>query len=234
MDDLFRRTKQTASCLSALRRSLLILGEVDEPERARAMDHLGRCMECSTLLRLEREAVSLAKSEPLPSSLGPVASRSRRARRLIWWAPAFAIAASLLGFVIERPQALMTIRPKGPMPVEPISLSVSVVREGLVWVHDAPIDRVGRLRTNDRMIVRVTGGRGKIVILQGWEDGEWRTYFDGPKLAGQWLPVVVRLTSGTASRLRLLDCDKAPPSLPIEGEGSPCDLRIFEISTDDP
>ncbi len=212
---MFAREKPAAQCLSSWQLSRITLEELPPQEHERAQAHLQECQRCAKLLAQERALLKAAVLEPIPSAL---AQRTKPKTKKRWWLglPALGALAALLFIVKPAPNT----RSKGAT-----SLSVTVMRKTQVVQHERALEQATDLRVGDRLRLKVVGPSRAHVSLQGWENGDWRAYFEGPLPKDRWLPLSLRLTDDPKTRLRLQSCDA-----PVDPSAKPdCHTRVFEL-----
>ena len=244
--EIFKQPKATEACLSSWRVSLLAAGESVGAEKSRA--HLKTCDDCAARVQAETLQVQMAQQEKMPRELSehhmrnvvhfpvkriaakPVAAKRRWQSHWMWGAIGPAMAAGIAAVVVSVGGGLpndtqsQNYRVKGGE----ASLSATVQRGGGIFMDDRPLENMHVLRSGDRLRLRLAGKPGAWVQVQGMEDGQWSTYFEGAPPADRWLPFGIEVTDKGDTRLKLVSCD-AEPSDPQHLDKASCNEHTFNL-----
>jgi hypothetical protein len=204
--DVLERLRPPGGCLTAWQ-----AGEMARHPEGLALSqrqHAADCARCAQLVADAQADLRAAAYERTPEAALAYlrdATAPRDFANLRWRLSAVA-ALALVVLVVNAPggprASTSDVHIKGGP-----ELFATVLRADGHVRRDVALDELDGLSVGDRMMLDVRGAGTRWVSLHGFEDDAWQTLFEGPLPPDRRIPVAVRITPGSETRLRIGLCE---------------------------
>ena len=193
------RKSDAGACLSAAQ--LARMAE-NAPELGEHAGHLAQCVACRAALQIETEKVRAARHARAPLLLPR--RQPFRLRRL-WPALAMTLGTIVVALVVTpTPQAAPSVAAQ-----DELQAYATVLRKGGHVADNAPLNQVGPLRPEDRLLLRIESGAQRQVRVETHEVQGWQVRIETAVPADGWLPQALNISTAPHKQLRITACTDA-------------------------